>query len=150
MQEDNRTTLSEVGPDLSIEPHVLPLLIEMLIGDGQQAFSQQQQLHTHLATCHYCRSAVIYLLGVEKEYDHRNNDTEEHVNNLLTRFAHLHRAIETMEAHAYERMGAYAEAIAAEGRDKANLRFPDMAVHLRTCSDCRSILEATLAFITGS
>lgn len=150
MQEDNRTTLFKVVPDLSIAPHVLPRLMEMFMGDERPDLSQQQQLHTHLATCHYCRSTVIYLLGIEKEYDHRNNNTEEPVNNLLTSFAHLHRSIEARESHAYERMGAYAEAIAADGRDKANLRFPDVAAHLKTCPDCRPILEATLAFITES
>ena len=89
----------------------------------------------------------MVLLGVAQEYDRRNNDPEGSAHDLLIRFANISRAI---EAHEYERLGAYAEAIVAEGRDKADLHFPDVASHLRICPDCRSALEATVAFITES
>jgi hypothetical protein len=53
-----------------------------------------------------------------------------------------------IEGREYELLGAYAEAIVTEGQDKADLRFPEVAAHLRICPDCRSVLEATVAFIT--
>jgi hypothetical protein len=145
MKEDNTTIMSEVGPDLFVPPHVLPALMELFAGERQQAFSQQEQLLAHLATCHYCRTAVIVLLSIAQEYDRRNNDQEEPARDLLERFASINC---TVEAHEYERLGAYAEAIVAEGRNKADLRFPDVVAHLSICPECRSALEATVASIT--
>jgi len=145
MIEDNAKVVYEVDPDLFVPPHVLPLLMELFAGERQQVLSQQEQLLTHLAVCHYCRTAVVILLGVAQEYDRRNNDSEEPAHDLLVRFADISR---TIEAREHEQLGAYAEAIVAEGRDKADLRFPHVAVHLRTSPDCRSALEATVAFIT--
>jgi hypothetical protein len=147
MKEDDATTMSQVGPDLSVPPHVLPLLMELFVGEGQQALSQQEQLLEHLATCHYCRTALVVLLRVEQEYDRRNNNPEEPARDLLMRFVRINDEIEAREAHAFERMGAYAEAIVSEGRARAAQRFPDVAAHLRTCPDCCSALEATVAFI---
>ena len=148
MEEDDATIMSQVGPDLSAPPHVLPLLIELFVGEKQQALSQQEHLQEHLATCHYCRTAVVVLLHVEQEYDRRNNDPEEPAHDLIMRFVHISEEIEAREAHEIERMGAYAEAIVSEGREKAAQRFPDVAAHLRTCPDCCSAVEATVAFIT--
>jgi hypothetical protein len=148
MKEDDATTMSQVGPDLSAPPHVLPLLMELFLGERQQALSQQEQLLEHLATCHYCRTAVVVLLRIEQEYDRRNNDPEEPAHDLIMRFVRISDEIEAREAHAFERMGAYAEAIVSEGREKAAQRFPDVAAHLRICPDCCSALEATVTFIT--
>jgi hypothetical protein len=147
MNKDHATVMSEVGPDLFVPPHVLSVLMELFAGDRQQALSQQEQLLAHLATCHYCRTAVVVLLGIAQEYDRRNNDPEEPAHELLVRFANISNAL---EAHEYECLGTYAEAIVTEGRDKAELRFPDVVAHLRTCPDCRSVLEATVTFISES
>ncbi len=148
MKEDDTTIMSQVGPDLSVPPHVLPLLMELFLGERQQALSQQEQLLKHLAVCHYCRTAIVVLLRVEQEYDRRNNDPEEPARDLIMRFVRINDEIEAREAHEIERMGAYAEAIVSEGREKAAQRFPDVAAHVRTCPDCCSALEATVAFIT--
>ena len=150
MKKDNAEVITEIGPDLLVPPHVLPLLMELFAGDRQQAFSQQEQLLAHMATCHYCRTAVMVLLSYAQEYDHINNDSEKPTRDLLTRFADISRAIEAREAQEFERLGVYAEAIVAEGREKAAQRFPDVAAHLNICPDCRSALEATVAFITGT
>jgi hypothetical protein len=150
MKEDNAKVITAVGPDLLVPPHVLPLLMELFAGDRQQALSQQEQLLAHLATCHYCRTAVMVLLSYAQEYDHRNNNPEEPTRDLLTRFADISRAIEAREAQEFERLGVYAEAIVAEGREKAAQRFPDVAGHLKICPDCRSAVDATVAFISGT
>ena len=150
MKEDNATVISEIGPDLFVPPHVLPVLMELIAGERQQVLSQQEQLLAHLATCHFCRTAVVVLLGLAQEYDRRNNDPEEPAHDLLVRFANISRAIEAREAREFERLGAYAETIVAEGRDGADLRFPDVAAHLKICPDCRSALEATVSSITES
>ena len=144
MKEDKATVMSEVGPDLLEPPHILPVLMELFAGDRQQALAQQEQLFAHLAACQHCRTAVVVLLSVAQKYDHINNNPEEVVHNLLVGFATIDHKI---EAHRYERLGAYAEAIAAQGRDKAAALFPDLAAHLSTCPDCRSMLEATIAFL---
>src|SRR5207248_49691 len=111
MKEDDTTIMSQVGPDLSVPPHVLPLLMELFLGERQPALSQQEQLLKHLATCHYCRTAIVVLLCVEQEYDRRNNDAEEPARDLIMRFVHISEEIEAREAHETEHMGAYAEAI---------------------------------------
>lgn len=151
MKEDNAKVITAVGPDLLVSPHVLPLLMELFAGDIQQASSQQEQLLAHLTTCHYCRTAVMVLLSHAQEYDYRNNNPEKPTRDLLTRFANISRAIEVREAgeaQEFERLGVYAEAIVNEGRARAAQRFPDVAAHLKMCSDCCSVLEATVAFIT--
>ena len=73
-----------------------------------------------------------------------NNYPDTTARNLLTQFVTIHHEI---AAHDYEQMGAYAEAMKAEGRKKADKRFPILAEHLRKCSSCNSWLEETLAFL---
>ena len=148
MKEENAKVITAVGPDLLVPPHVLPLLMELFAGDRKQALAQQEQLLAHLTTCHYCRTAVMVLLSYAQEYDRRNNNPEEPTRDLLTRFADISCTIEAREAQEFERLGAYAEAIVAEGRKRAARRFPDVAAHMKMCPDCRSALDATVAFIT--
>ena len=150
MEEEKAKVITAVGPDLLVSPHILPVLMELFAGDSQQALSQQEQLLAHLTTCHYCRTAVMVLLSYAQEYDRRNNDPEEPTRDLLKRFADISRTLEAREAREFELLAAYAEAIVAEGREKAAQRFPDVAAHLNICSDCRSALEATVASITGA
>lgn len=150
MREDNVAAISGIGPDLFLPPHILPLLTELFAGEKQQAISQKEQMVSHLVTCHYCRTAVMVLLGIVQEYDRRNNNSEEPARNLLVSFASISREIEASEAREYERLGAYAEAIVYEGRDNANLRFPDVAAHVRICPDCYSELEDTVSSIIES
>jgi hypothetical protein len=152
MKEENTitTVMSKVDPDLCAPPHILPVLMELLGGDSQQDLSQQDQLFSHLATCHYCRTAVVFLLNVAQEYDRRNNDSEEPTRDLLMRFESISREAEAREARNFERMGAYADAVVAEGQERAAQRFPDVAAHLRICPDCCLAVKATVASITES
>ncbi|HJT59497.1 MAG TPA: hypothetical protein VJ761_23515 [Ktedonobacteraceae bacterium] len=142
MKKDNATTIREVEVDLLEPPHIIPILMEMFAGDRQQALSQQNQLLAHLIECQSCRSAVLILLSIAQEYDRRNNDSEEPAHDLLTRFASIECRIKERE---YERFGTYIETIVAEGQDKADLRFPEIAAHLRVCSDCSAWLLVTIA-----
>lgn len=147
MKDNHATIVSEVGPDLSVPPHVLSILMELFAGERQQDPSLPEQLVAHLSVCQYCRTAVIALLGIAQEDDRNNNNPQEPANDLLTRFARINLAIEECE---HERLGAYAEVIVDDGQDKANQRFPDVVAHLKICSDCRSVLTATIAFISES
>lgn len=154
MKEDNAAgILSKIGPDLLAPPHILPVLMELLAGDRPPDLSQQEQMFSHLAKCHYCRTTVVFLLKVAQGYDQINNNPEEPIRDLLARFESISReaeAQEAQEAWEHERTGAYAEAIVAEGQEKADQLFPDIAAHLRICPDCRSVVEATVADITES
>ncbi len=149
MNEDKVNVITMVGPDLLVSPHVLPLLMELFAGDTQKALSQQEQLIAHITACHYCRTAVMVLLGYAQEYDRRYNP-EEPARDLLARFAGISRAVEARESQEFERLGVYAETIVAEGREKAAQRFPDVAAHLNICSDCCSAIESTVALIAGA
>jgi len=73
-----------------------------------------------------------------------NSYAEIPAHNLLTQFVTIHHEIAVQD---YEHMGAYAEAIMAEGREEANKRFSVLAEHIRKCSSCNSWLEETLAFL---
>lgn len=144
MKEKITAILSEVGPDLLEPPHVVPVLMELFAGDRQQALTQQEQLLAHLVACHYCQTAAKFLIGVAQGVDRENNESEEDAHDLLKSFADIDRKI---EAHRYEMLAVYAETIVAKGRDEAAALFPDLAAHLLICSDCRLIIEETVAFI---
>ena len=148
MEQENAGILSKIGPDLLAPPHILTALMELLAGDSPPDSSQQEQWFSHLATCHYCRTAVVFLLKVAEGYDLRNNNPEKPIRDLLAQFEHISREAEAREAWEFERMGAYAEAIVAVGQEKADQSFPDIAAHVQICSDCRAAVKATVAAIT--
>jgi hypothetical protein len=119
----------------------------LFAGEPPQALLQQEHLFAHLAECDNCRTAVVVLLGIAQECDRRATDPVGPAHDLRVRFARISSAI---EARAYERMGAYAEAFVAEGSDTAARRFPEIAAHLKTCAYCCSELDATVAFLNES
>jgi hypothetical protein len=145
MKDDNTTVLSNIGPDLFEPPHILPAVMELFAGEKQQTLLQQEHFLAHLTTCLYCRTTIVVLLDIAQDCDCRNNTPETSAHALLAHFANIQSLI---KAHKYERLGTYAETIVAEGHAKANLLFPLIAAHLKTCVDCYSMLEATLDFIT--
>jgi hypothetical protein len=153
MEQENAGILSKIGPDLLAPPHILTALMELLAGDSPPDLSQQYQLFSHLATCHYCRTAVVFLLKVAEGYDLRNNNPEEPVRDLLAQFEQISReaeAREAREAQVFERMGAYAEAIATVGQEKADERFPDVASHVQICPDCQAAILSIVTTIRES
>lgn len=148
MKEDNTGILSKIGPDLLTPPHILPVLMELLAGDRKPDSLQREEVFSHLATCHYCRTAIVFMLKVAQEYDRINNNPEEPVRDLLDQFDRISQEAETREAREareYERMGAYAEAIATLGQEKADLSYPDIAAHVQICPDCLSVVQSTVA-----
>jgi uncharacterized protein with PIN domain len=144
MKEKKANVMDKVRPDLLVSPHIVGELIRLVVGEWQPDPSQQEQLIAHLTECPYCRTALIVLLSAEQEYEKLNSSPESSARNLLARFVTIHHEIEAQE---YEQMGAYAEAIVAEGREKADKRFPILAEHVRRCPGCKSTLEETLAFL---
>jgi hypothetical protein len=144
MKEKKATVMDKVRPDLLVSPHIVGKLIHLVLGEWQPDPSQQEQLITHLTECPYCGTALIVLLSAEQEYEKLNSYPDVSARNLLARFVTIHHEIEAQE---YERMGAYAEAIVAEGREEADKRFPILAEHLKRCQSCKSTLEETLAFL---
>jgi len=144
MKEKKATIMDKVRPDLLVSPHIVSELIHLVLDNWQPDLAQQEQLIAHLTECLYCRTALIVLLSVEQEYEKLNDYPEVPARNLLARFVTIHHEIEAQE---YELMGAYAEAIVAEGKKKADKRFPILAEHIRRCPSCKSTLEETLAFL---
>jgi hypothetical protein len=147
MEEKKASIIDNVHPNLLASPHIVGKLIDLVVGEWQPDPAQQAQLIEHFIVCSYCRTSLIVLLSAVQEYDRRNNDPVETAHDLLLRFVDIFRAI---ESHEYERLGAYAEAIVTEGREKADPRFPDVTIRLRICPDSRSVLEATIAFLSES
>ena len=135
----------KVRPDLLLPPHIVDTLIRLVLGEWQPAPSQQEQLVVHLTECPYCRTALIVLLSVDQGYERLNSSPEAPAHNLLMQFVTIHHEIEVQD---YEHMGAYAEAIIANGREEADKRFPVLAEHVKRCSSCASTLKDTLAFLS--
>ena len=144
MKDKKAAIMVKAHPDLLMPPHVVDKLFQLVAGEWQPDPTEQEQLAAHFMECPYCRTALIVLLSAEQEYEKMNDYPEVSARNLLARFVTIHREIEAQE---YERMGAYAEAIVAKGREKAEKRFPILAEHIRRCSSCKSTLEETLAFL---
>lgn len=145
----------DTGPDLLVPPHVLTGVLDMCVGVGSPDPGWQEHLVAHLGGCPYCRTAVITLLCVAQEADRRLGNDDGQAGQVL-QFARTHRALEAdvyertrAEAAAYERMGAYTEAIHAMGRAAADEepRFATLAAHVASCPDCQSSLDGTLAFL---
>ena len=147
MEDKHATIKDEVIPDLLVSPHIVNELLHIVMGEWQFDSTQQEHMVEHLSGCEYCRKALLVLLSADQEYEMSNNNTESQAHNLLTQFETIHHEI---AVHDYEQMGAYAEAIKAEGRKKADKRFPVIAEHIRKCASCRSWLNETLAFLNES
>ncbi len=131
-------------PDLLLLLHIAGKLIDFVVDAWRPDPAQQEQLLSHLAACPYCRITLIVLLSAEQEYNRLHNYPEASAHDLLTQFVTLHHAI---EAQDYEYMGAYAEAIVAEGKEEADKCFPLLAEHISKCPSCQSTLEETVAFL---
>jgi hypothetical protein len=144
MEEKKASIVVKAHPDLLVTPHIVGRLIPLVLGEWQPASSQQEQLVAHLTECPYCRTALIVLLSTEQEHKRLSIAPETPLHNLLTRFVTIHHEI---EARMYEHMGAYAEAIVAEGPEEADKRFPILAEHIKRCPSCKTTLEETLAFL---
>ena len=146
----------DTGPDLLVPPHVFTGAFDVCVGAETPDPVWQEHLVAHLGDCTYCRTAVIYLLCVAQEADRRSDSEDRQAGQVLEQFAHIHRTLEAAEqrraraeAAAWERMGAYAEAIVAIGSAAADEepRFAALAAHVASCQDCRSCLDGTLAFL---
>ena len=142
MNEKQASVMDKVH--LFVAPHIVDKLIDLVGGEWQPDVSQQEQLIVHLTECRYCRTALIVLLSADQEYEKVDSYPEAPIHNLLTQFVTIHHEIEAQE---YEHLGAYAEAIVAQGREEADKTFPILAEHIRKCPSCKSTLEETLAFL---
>ena len=147
MKERKAIVMDKVRPDLFVPPHIAGKLVDLVAGEWQPDLSQQEQLVAHLTECHFCRTALIVLLSAGQEYERSNCYPEGPAHDLLMRFVTIHEEVEVQE---YEQMGAYAEAIVAEGREEAEKRFPVLAEHIRRCPGCKSTVEETVAFLKES
>src|SRR5947209_1052642 len=114
MKRKKGTIMDIAHPDLLVPPHIVGKLIDLVVGERQPDFFQQEELVAHLTGCSYCRTALIVMLSAEQEYERLNSYPEAAIRNLLTRFVTIHHQIEAQE---YEQMSAYAEAIVAEGKE---------------------------------
>lgn len=144
MEDKKATILDKVSPDLLISPHIVSKLFHLVMGEWQPDTSQQEQLVVHLGECYHCRMALIVLLSADQEYEMANSNTKTTARTLLTQFITIHHEIAVQD---YENIGAYAEAIIAEGSEEASKRFSVLSEHIRKCSSCKRTLEATLNFL---
>jgi hypothetical protein len=144
MNRKKGAVMDRADAKLLASPHILGKLIQLVSGKWQADPFQREQLAVHLAECSSCRTGLILLLCGEQKYEERQNTPESLISTLLAQILTVHHEI---EAQGYEYMGAYAETIVAEGREKADKSFPILAEHVKKCSACHSRLEETLTFL---
>lgn len=88
---------SEESPDLSLPPHVLPHLFELLAEGSFPDAAQQDSLTLHLFICSWCRVTLLYLLSVAEEADQQSGVDSAPAHALLERWVDLHRRLEARE-----------------------------------------------------
>jgi hypothetical protein len=141
MEEKKATVMDKISPDLLEAPHVVDKLFQLVMGEKKTDPSQLEQIAAHLTECSYCRTTLIVLLSAEQEYERLNDPTRTSAHDLLSQLGEIHLTAETLN---YEQMGAYAEAIVAEGKEDADRRFSVIAAHIKACSVCQALLEEIL------
>lgn len=147
MSEENISVAPDVDPVLEAPPHVLSAIMQMIAGEAQLAISQQEHILSHLVECHECRVTAIVLLSAALQYEQSHSDSETLLADLLMRFVEIdHDA----EVRKLELLGVYAEAIVCEGESRAEQRFPNLAIHVRSCEVCRAIVKTTVASLLAT
>jgi hypothetical protein len=128
-------------------PHVLSTLFALFTGDMHITAQQQQDLQTHLSDCQDCRTALLVLLATIQEGERKNGLDDAETNELFVRLIAIDHEIGSL---VFERLGAYAEALFAGGKEYANHRYPEVVAHMRLCPDCRSSVAANVAYLIES
>lgn len=88
------------GPDLSLPPHILPQLFELLAGGSLPDANAQDTMTMHLYACSWCRVTLLYLLSVAEEADQQSGADPTPAHALLEQWVELHH---TLEARQKER-----------------------------------------------
>ncbi len=147
MRKNTSPTLPDLDSALRKTPHVLSMLFDLFTSDVQIAPQQQQHLQTHLTECQDCRTALLILLALIQEGERRNNMDDTPTGALFVRFIAIDHEIGSL---VFERLGAYAEALFAGGKEYAGRRFPEVIAHIKLCPDCRSSIASTVADLIES
>ena len=129
------TMIAQDGYDLEQPPHILPVLIDLVKGEGHPNLLEQEQILSHLAECLPCQDALRTLLAIELERDRQIGITEEPASKLISRLSDI---IE--ETHVRQDIPAYVEASELWGDEEARKKYPRLAAHLRNCKACQSII----------
>ena len=144
MEKDNAIVMEQTHPEIFSAPHIAQNLLQLVQGEWYPNPREMDQLIDHLFRCHYCRSALKVLLAVEPAETRLKGDPETVADEILLRFVTI---LDEIEAREYEYLSSFAEAVANEGREKAEERFPTLAAHLKSCSICESALNDILTFL---
>ncbi len=147
MTKDKVTVRERVHSDLFKTPHVVDKILSIVTGEWQTDEPLDEQLVYHLTECNPCRGAIAVLLTAMQQDEQPRSSADIFINTLLTKLANINHQIESQK---FEQLGAYAEAIQAEGRKEAERRFPQLVEHIKNCSTCKLTLEATLTFLKTS
>ena len=132
-----KRTAPMIARDYNLEqpPHILPVLIDLLRGEGHPNPLEQEQILSHLADCLPCQDALRALLAIELEQDRQIGITEEPVRKLISRLSDI---IE--ETHIRQDIPAYVEAIELWGDEEARKKYPRLAEHLQNCKSCQALI----------
>ena len=120
-------------------PHVLPKLVDLVMGEWEPTALQQEQLTMHLAECLYCQIALRQFVEAALDDDKHCGLSEEPGRQLLSQLTQI---IHTTSIR--DDIGAYIETVDAQGVDEANKQFPLLEEHLKACKACRSEVDGTL------
>lgn len=134
----------EIASDANMDllkdlPHVLPRLIDLLMGEWEPTQWQQEELLAHLAECLYCQIALRICIEQELNYDRSMKLSEDLGRLLLSQLTEIIHATTIRDD-----IGTYIEIADAGSIEEANTRFPLLAEHLRVCNACQRDVHGTL------
>lgn len=125
-------------------PHVLPQLIDLLIGQDQVLPAQQEQRWAHLAECAHCQEFLRRYLTKLIEYDKEQGNLEGQAPKLLAQLTHI------MHEQLKEDIPAYVETLEEQNEEEANRRFPRFVKHLASCQDCQEAVQGLHSWLSQS
>lgn len=122
--------------NLEQPPHILPVLIDLVGGEGHPNAVEQEQILGHLAECVLCQDALRTLLAIEIERYSQICITDEQIRKLISRLSNF---IEKKQIQ--QDIPAYIEASELWGKEEAQKRYPGLAEHLQHCESCRLLVS---------
>ena len=127
--------IAQSNYNLEEPPHILPILIGLVRGEGHLNPYEQERMLEHLAECASCQGALRTLLVIELDQDGQVGITEEPIRKLISR---LSKIIEKTSIR--QDIPAYIEAIELWGDEEARKWYPRLAEHLQSCKSCQSLV----------
>src|SRR5512135_290663 len=110
MKRRRAQVLHRTDPErLDMPPHIMPQLVDIVLGDWHPAPPDLEQVLTHLVECIHCQVTLGTLMALELDSGISSESSEE-LRKLLTRLTRI-----IHETKAQGMLGAYIEVLESQG-----------------------------------